>query len=510
MVHNITNTSNNSSPSVGNSYAKPNRALVFDFGKGNLKIAGSTMDLLMYLSPYVDIDGRIVISLDMAGRALNMQTSTLTLAVHQALENNLLYKKNNYYYSRFHIQVGKSNTSLSYLQLLKVYTSPTVLNYSLNLKRLFYYFASFTKIGTKKKVSVENLYRNELHTDTFGVSYFETYKELKKAMLTLIQDDLIQVQLIVDEESNIGPILSYDSLELERTFDGFFGKSENETSRTSALKREKHKMKVQLSDRIIHEQVRVVASETEFRLFADVHGICWEDMNAMTKNILFKYKSELFNRFGEIGLSIYRKSIQAYLNDHSESVLYHDLVIQKTANYVMDFYLLEEIKKIIVAAMKQPNVLLENVATSHLLCDAYLINKKDVPGFIQYFLTKASSNHLIQLDDVLDKNNIDYNLFMDACPEVKTFDRDVYEIYGANYEEFKGVMDGFEWREYIRDLANKGLLAHKVAFENEIQELKKSVLFISKHGYARRNYSGDVEFLPGTKKVPFYNWLEEY
>jgi hypothetical protein len=509
MVHHLTNNYSIPSTFAGNSYAKPRHDLVFDFAKGNLKIAGSTMDLLMFVSPYVDIDGRIIIPLETARRALNMQLKTLTLAIHQALENDLLYKKNGHYYSRFHMNVGKSVSGLTYLKLLQEYSSPTLLNYSLNLKRLFYYFASFTKIGTKKKVTIENLYKNELHTNTFGISYFDTFKDLAKAMLTLIKDDQIQVQLIQDEQSNIGTLLTHDTPELEKTFYAFFGKAKEQNERTSVIKREKHKIKVQLSNRVIQNEVRVVASETEFRLYADTHGICWEDMNLSTKNFLFAYKSDLYNRFGEVGLSIYRKSIQSYLKEHADSVLYHDLIKNKTANYVMDFYILKEVKEIIIGAARHQNILKGLKMSSHLLCNGYLINSKDVPEYLQYFMTKGSDNHQVQLDDLFAEEKLDYTNFVDTCPIWKTFDEDVHTIYRARYSEFKDIMDPFEWRSYVRELANRGLLANKVAFEEEIQELKETVLFMSKFGYVRRRYNSGVDFVSSVEKVPFYNWLEQ-
>lgn len=507
MSQTLTNNYSIRSTSAGNSFAKPRHDLVYDFAKGRLKIAGKTMDLLMYVSPYVDVDGRIVIPLEKARRALNMQPKELSQAIHQSLANNLLYNKNGHFYSRFHINVDKSVTGMKYLKLLKEYSSPTLLNYSLNIKRLFYYFASFTKIGTPKKVTIEHLYKNELHTNIYGISYFQTFKELAKAMLTLIKNDQIQVQLIQDEASNIGTLLSHDTPELEKTFYAFFGKDEDSNERTSAIKSEKHKIKVRLTERVINNELRVVASETEFNQYADTHGICWEDMQLKTKNILFKYKSELYNRFGMTGLSIYRKSIQSYLKEHAESVLYHDLMKDKTANYVMDFYILNEVKHIIIGAAQQLNILKEQTKSSQLLCNEYLINTTDVQEYLQYFMSKGSANHLVQLEGQISKENIDYTTFYDASPIWKTFDKEVFDIYGARYSEFKDDIDIYSWMSYVRELANQGLLASKEAFEKEIQDLKETVLYVSKYGYVRKRYISGMDFVSSTEKVPFYDWL---
>ena len=506
MSQTLTNNYSIHSTSEGNSYAKPRHELVSDFARGKLKISGSTMDLLMYVSPYVDIDGRVVIPLQKARRALKMQPKTLTLAIHQSLAKGLLYKKDGYFYSRFHVNVNKSVSKMVYLKLLQEYSSPSLLKYSLKLKRLFYYFASFTRVGQNQKVTIENLYRNELHSNKYGISYFETFKELAKAMLTLIKNDQIQVTLIQDEVSNIGTLLTHDTPELEKTFYAFFGKDENSNERTSAIKSEKHKIKVRLTDRVINNELDVIASETEFHQFADIHGICWEDIKMKTKNILFGYKSKLYNRFGITGLSIYRKSIQSYLKDNVESVLYHDLN-EKTANYIMDFYILNEIKDIIIGAAHHPNVLTGHTKSSQILCNEYLINTTDIQEYLQYYMKNGSTNHLIQLHDLFDKENITYTAFYASSPIWKKFDEDVLTVYSARYSEFEDVMNFSEWKSYVRELANRGLVASKKAFEDEIKQLKEEILYMSKYGYVRRRYVAGLDFGTSVEKVPFYDWL---
>ena len=123
--------------SVQVSLAKPSRKLVYSFGKGDLPIAGSTMDFLMYLSPYIDLDGRVIIPLEQARYDLLMQSNTYNLVIREALAHRLLVQKDNHYYSNFHIHTDGSSKEFNYIKLLAAYTSATVRGYSLRSKRLF-------------------------------------------------------------------------------------------------------------------------------------------------------------------------------------------------------------------------------------------------------------------------------------------------------------------------------------------------------------------------------------
>lgn len=102
---------------------RPCLTTVLSFGKGELPISASTMNLMMFVSPYVDLDGRIVLEMDEIRQRLFVQHKTFYHALHQALEHRLLYKRDGFYYSNFHIHTTGDSGKAEYLKLLKVYTS---------------------------------------------------------------------------------------------------------------------------------------------------------------------------------------------------------------------------------------------------------------------------------------------------------------------------------------------------------------------------------------------------
>lgn len=511
MVLQLNSSQQFNSTNVSNSYAKPKHEFVYQFAKGNLKIAGSTMSLLMYISPYVDSDMRVIIDLDDARRALDMQPNTFYLALEQARQNGFLVRKKGFYYSRFHDSVDANARGLKYQKLLTEYSSPAVLNYPLNTKRLFYYFASFTLPGTKKKVSIEHLYRNELHTNEFGINYFDSFTDLSTSILTLIKNDQINVQLMYNEEANTGPLLTKDTPELEKTFKAFFGADDNvRKERTSLLKSDKHKIKVNLTDRVLNGTLRVMATDLEFRLISDKYGICWEEMNIESRNYLASYKNELFNLFGDVGIEIYRNSISKYLKENAELVLYHDLVSNKMANFVMDFNILPTIRDILHGAALHRNVLSLNTPAVDVLCNGYLIPITMIPELLRYYLRRGSENHIVLLDSILANSLIDYSDFSIGKKLWTMLDEDVHAVYRERYTDFKDLVSVNEWKDLCRVWAERGLLARKIEFEKEIVALKEMLDSSPRLLSLRKRYvSNDDKSKTQRFVVPLYNWLEQ-
>jgi hypothetical protein len=497
----------NNSKKVEIEYSKPCREYVYQFAKGELKITGSTMDLLMYISPFVDMDGLITISLDEARRDLMMQYKTFYNSLEEARQKGFLYRQNGEYYSRFHIPVGKENKGLKYQKLVQEYMSPSVLSYSLNVKRLFYYFASFTKMGTPKKVTIENLYKNKLHTNEFGVSYFDTFADLAKAMLTLIKNDQIRIQLLIDEDSNTGPILSADTEDLENTFYSYFGSLNGRKERTSCLKLEKHKIKVEMTERVVNNEVQVIATENEFKNISNTLDICWENLKRDTKNYIFSYKNELFDLFGETGLSIYRKSIQRYLKENHETILEHEKE-NKVANYIMDFYILNEIKNILLGAALHENVMIGNKKVSHLLTNGYLIDTTMIPKLLQFYLKRGSANHIVQLDTILNTHKIKYIEFEITPQSWKNLKEDVHAIYSEYFIMFSDKLTFPKWKKIVQDWASRGILSQKKSLSSSIKELYAELNYTSKYKIKCFSSNADQE-QTRTQSIPIYNWLEK-
>lgn len=321
---------------------RPCLTTVLSFGKGELPISASTMNLMMFVSPYVDLDGRIILDMAEVRQRLFVQHKTFHHALYQALEYGLIYEKEGYYYSNFHIHSTGDSEKAEYLKLLEVYTSPTLLNYSLNKKRLFYYFASVTTLGVWQRISIENMYKNELRHKEHGVKYFSSFKEMADSLLTLIQDGLLEVKLL----SLGGMVLDSSTPCLEDKFNAFFNVPKGvRKPRISSTVISDQVISVRVSPNLITEkEMEVIASQTELHELAESYMLDWTELRSDTINFIIGCKNDLYHHMGDTGVSIYRKALHAYISEFGPDILYYDLEEKKATTFFVDLYLIPAIR----------------------------------------------------------------------------------------------------------------------------------------------------------------------
>lgn len=517
--------------------AKPSYKIIKSFALGKLDISGSTMDFMMYLSPYIDQDCRVNIPLEQAKYALDFQRSTLERAINEALVFNLLVKKGEKYYSRFHILTDGSSHNREYVQLLEVFTSAAVRNLTLREKRLFYYLVVSKNIGTWHSVHVEQLYRNALKKDA-GVDYFFAFKEVADALVTLVSSGLIELELTPfrngkpsgteislkkDSSGNLDSKTEKEFIEANMKMFFEYSTEQNERKKRTSLRKSSDRV-IQMRIAPIHlnKLILVDASKEEFVQAANENAIAWNKIKSDDVNYIIGFKNELFVEVGETGLQIYRKCLNKYLKKEAMNIL-HYAEQEKMADYFMDFYILPEIKSILVDAAKQqqhmqralirdPHVPWEFIIRKN----TYRLQKTDTENLLKYFNRRASEDHKVLLDaDLYNngvlKNDIQLNLeqWDNHFAEVKTIFRSRRVMLERDQEGFEPIrMTDREWRDFMYESAKKGLLKQKKKFWHLLEEVRESLLIpIGKPSLP--DYVEDSMVKMPVKKVEFYNWLEE-
>lgn len=483
--------------------AKPRRDFVYNYGKGTLKINVSTMDLLMYISPFVDFDGRINIPIEDVPFEIAMNRGTFENALAQAKEQKLIIQQGDLYYSKVHIITDGSNGKFDYVKLLPVYTSPSVYNYTLRESRLFYYFYSVTRLGQWHNISIYNLYKNQRNTEGNGPRYFREFREVANTLLKLMSNGHIEVKL---RKANVDNSFSELILNSEnghdynqKSFYDFFSYSDvTRKIRPSYEMFKNHVIQVRVPKHIHKEELKVQASKSELYNYINHEHIPFHEFNSTSINYVINYKNNLFKAAGTIGLEIYRKSIQAYISDHSHSLLYYD-VKGKLANYFMDFYLLKEIQNILTAAA------LQNVDSASILneddvltCHGYEVSVKTLSDLLHFFNTYASVNHKVLFDRFFFVNHINYDEMKFNHDEWLQFEKVVqkeYKYKWNQYEKYEAVIDKNivsynDWREFMTLIAEQDMFLKEEKYFKIINKLVQLQ---------------EIR----VKKVKFYNWLEE-
>lgn len=488
--------------------AKPNRKLVYDFGKGKLDISGSTMDFLMYLSPYIDLDGKIIIPLNQARFALSMQSNTYARVLREAKHHGLIVQIGKHYYSRFHIHTDGTSNELSYMKLINIYSSTKLHAYSLRNKRLFYYFASSTRMGDWGKIHIENLYRNKVHKEGAGVNYFESFHEISEALIKLIRDGLIEIKLYKNQTKNShAQILTAETPLLEERFYSFFNYSKGQKKKRTSLRQSVERViQVRISSKVLNDELNLSASKTEFIQLADANHIAWNEMSSVNINYIIGYKNDLFKVAGDTGLAIYRQSLQSFLKDNAYNLLHLDR-IDKVANYFMDFYILKEIRNILAGAAYYNQKWIPSRITwkedwKVIVCNNYQVDYKTIGELLMFYIERGSMNHKVLLDGDLMRLKIDYVQLTFNESEWLYLQNAVEKEYEMQREHFQKAdailrpiyINAKEWRIFMINCAEHGLFVKKDAFENLLKDKRMRL---------------QSHIVRPVKPVPFYNWLEE-
>ncbi len=472
--------------------AKPDRKLLQQFAMKQLNINPSTMKLLLAISPYVDIDGQVVISLDKIRRELNMQKKTFNHVLKEAKFNQLLVIKEGAYYSNFHIQATGQGGEMSYVKIYDVFTSPGFLSYSLNEQRLFTFTLTRSIKPTQwQTYNIVQLYTNRKNNKTNGLHIFPTFRELGNALIKLIKNDHIEVKL-VPNKSNIGDsiILNSNTKAIEKQFFDFFGKSPNEDkakeySRFTLKDIDNQLIRIRVTNSVTSNERKVVASEYELDVLARENYFLASDINSEQKGYMIGYKNELYQVAGETGIKIYRNSLKKFIQDHGFSILtFSDN--QKAANNFMNFYILKEIQNLLSGVALHQNILRDSqIKFPELLSNGYIVPVNVIGPLLTFFLKYGSSNHIIRLDRALFSHEINYSTFNLHKSEWQLLKVKTDTIFVKHEAAIGEKFDNYnDFRGFIYECASKGLLIddklEKLFVEDSEDRLQKARIELTK------------------------------
>jgi hypothetical protein len=474
--------------------AKPNRDLLRDFAKGNLNLSKRAIDLIIVLTKYVDHDGRIHIDKESVRKEMFCNRRTLNSILFELTnstykEMKLLTYENGYYISHFHVSSKGEST---YQKYLPVFSSAKIYNLTKNQSRLFYYIATLNVYNQDTKVAIENLYKNTLHDLKYGMSVYDDYKSVAEDLFHLIELDLVSVRFPGEKSAfNANKSLS----EFKAVFHRTCGYVNEKKLRTSKYHKKKHVIGLRLNPDLYNEKaISNTASESEIRLLAERFHMFHEDMKEDTFNFFINKKNLLMEQFGPAGLEIYRSSLEKYFKEKNENILYYD-ILGKAENHFTDFYLLEEVKKVILGSIQYA---LGNMAS--LSDTGYSIANVHIPSLVSFFVNHSSKEAKVLIDQDIQLIQKANELMSGDSTEphwavLQESIEAVYQNYMAKLSkqyraEFinLNVIPSYAMiyeleqnsRKIIVELAQQKLLSQQKDLEEETNKIKQVVSFISK------------------------------
>lgn len=352
---------NKSTYEIETSYARVSVKTAKDFGQGRLKIAASTFDFLVAVTPYVDVTGKICEDLRMLRLNLNMTISKFQYAFNQAITHKLLEKIGDQYYSRFHDFIGPNVTGMQYIPILNVMMNDKFLKLNLRDKRFFYYLLTAGEPGRTHRVALYNLYRNKLKKDEVGIGYFQTQAELLESIDRLMSAGLITVSAKIRKQSvDLKDENTKSELRMILGFSEAEGTSSSHRKRRISTLNDDDVLFFQIKKDLIDDSQKVInkASFNELTKKFEYRGVYFDMVKNDTKRFFVSAKNELYNSMHLNGVRIYHETLDQFIKDHYASVLSYEEKGRLFSIY-RDHYLLpyitEMLSDIVVDKMNKYN-----------------------------------------------------------------------------------------------------------------------------------------------------------
>lgn len=452
--------------------AKIDRAMLQKFSTRQLDINKTTNNLMLALSPYIDLDNRVVVDFTKIRRELKVQKKTFDASIREALSKKLLFKKDGYFYSNYHLQTSGEGGVMTYVKNYDVFTSAEYLNYTKNEQRLFNFILTRSNRPLQwQTYNIVDLFLNKQKQAKRGLDIFPTFRQLGNALITLIKNGHIEVNLLDQSNGNNTYFLTKETKAIHAKFFGFFGMVEKQEQGLKKIKRlskeniDNQLIRVRLT-RLVTDNIRTLeASERELDTIARANFFMANDINSTQRNFIIGYKNKLFEVAGETGLEIYRKTLRRFLEVSSNSVI--DYANEgKAANHFMNFYILPEIRNILVGAALHQNILQSSGEPKfkELLCGGYILPTKHIPSLILFYTRYGSDNHLMDMDRALFQHAIDYTQFKLGNTEWNVL---------ANRTKTVLTENAIYFPELYKDKENFRKLIHLCAREGILLDLEK-------------------------------------
>lgn len=493
---------------TGSGNVKIDRNFIISLVNSELNVPSSTIDLLLSMSLYIDVDCKLTISLESLRKQIGMREDTFKFALERAISLDLIEVKNDTdYFSKIHINIDSNITKYTYIPNLKLFTTPGFKALNLNQKRLLLYFIAAVPVGYVTKVAINNLYNNSLHREGKGVKCFYNYREVIEALILFTNLGFIELKIHVnDVKKNIineDNLIDYDCAQLIK--DNL--EIPKEKARTKWLYLAKRK-NINISVSVIQTDVLSLnASMEEISDIARENDMPIEFVNCETHfKYLIGYKNELVENFGLRGLEIYREQLRNYFADSGHMLDYY-MTKNKFANYFKDYYVDKAVQSELMNLIEKHN-------DSSLTLSQRVILDRSITKHIKYLESSLSSSSIILLKSKLESvlEGVSLNTSMD---NFFTFaEEKLLEKYTSFLKKYQVACDYNDFKyQYVmnREVEQRFLENYLIDLLEKTKQVsysKTKIQLLQQQAANLFNFykTNDVTI---QKKAPFYNWLED-
>ncbi|MED4454880.1 hypothetical protein [Metabacillus fastidiosus] len=183
---------------------------------------------------------------------------------------------------------------------------------------LFYYFLLSEVPGTWHSIAIKRLYKNKMFADRLVIHCFTDFDNLIENLILLIKTSLIEVKLgfsgtvLTEKTENIKEQLYAFNSKLDLSAYKERIHDENNT----------HILHIRITDKVLKDQ-KTIYSESlhstlhDLAMIAALYGYSLELYTQDVLEDVYIVKHEIYRKYGERGIEIYRESLWAFFKDES-------------------------------------------------------------------------------------------------------------------------------------------------------------------------------------------------
>jgi|GEM_PF-6165319 len=370
-----------------------NRAILQQQSKLNL-LNTISLRIMPLLAGVSDLDGLVQISVDQIKEKGYMTKKLVPTAIEGLLNVGLLRKdENGKLYSLFSTNTEPNNKGFYYINIFKFFSKDIFkAMYKSRIKLLFYLIGA--KIpGTWHSVSVEKLYRNKTVEGKVALEVFEDFNDLMSNLISLITGGIIEIKL-----GKQSLTLTKNTPNLKEKIYAFCGKS-NAKSRKKRTRGEKddHILHIRVSDEVLKEKTTVYDEDRRPTL-KDLERIASKydySLDVFPKESLEEVhmvKHKIYKEFGNLGISIYRESLESFFGSNSHSFARH-MNNKEFGKVIKNHYVVPRINMELTSLIEKINIKKELPKTEPLL---------------RYFTEEAYLDNLVIFDNNMKQSHPDF------------------------------------------------------------------------------------------------------
>lgn len=406
----------------------------------------TSLRLLPIIAEQADMDGLLNISVNEIKELGYMTPKLVPAAIESLVKAGWIYtNEDGKMFASYTCNTTPDNKGFYYINLFKVFKKGVFKSMYKRRINLFYYLLTSKIPGTWHSVAAERLYQNKTFSEKLALNYFEDFDDLMDNLIPLIETGFIELKLGTGKT-----VLSSKTSNIKERIYAFCGK-ENLLFRKKRFRSERdtHILHIRISEEVLKDKTTIFDADRRSTLndlnqIATKYDFSLDVFSQQSLEEVHMTKHKIHREFGNLGIKIYRESLQAFFK-HSSHSFARLMDHKEFGKVIKNHYVVPRIKLELTAAIEDA----QNSSN----------NLSKVEAFLRYFTTEAYYDDLVLFDNYMTESHS--HLYKEAKEHINV------------WNEFANKVTDIYTQE--ASLGNNKELVLKLAQKSELSSKKRTI-----------------------------------